>query len=105
MPYKGAEHMECKVMYKPGMSEQNCAEPCPPPDDRISVKIEHTMALLKELLMAMEDTYNQIYAKQLPEIPMDKPPETVSLNGCVDIVKMQADMALSSFMEIKRGLV
>lgn len=103
MPYKGAEHMECKGMYVPGMAEPNNA-PCQL-EDKIASKIELTMAVLKELLMVMEDTYNALYAKQLPDMPMDKPPEPVSLNGCVDIVKMQADMALRSFMEIKRGLV
>lgn len=77
---------------------------CPPPTESINDKLTETMAALKELLMAMDDTSMVIFGMPCPQ-PGDKPPEPNCLNGMVDTIRAQAKLALGAFMEMRKKLV
>lgn len=97
MPY-GNETYEVK-----GISGYGTAD-CPPPTESINDKLAETMAALKELLMAMDDTSMVIFGMPCPQ-PVDKMTEPNCLNGTVDTIRTQAKLALGAFMEMRKKLV
>lgn len=77
---------------------------CPPQTETVNNKLADTMALLKELMMAMDDTSMVIFGIPCPQ-PVDKMPEPNCLNGTVDTIRAQAKLALGAFMEMRKKLV
>lgn len=86
----------------------NCAsEPmlvCEAPVCSIGGVVEDTMGTLKELLMAMDDTYNALYGGPMPK-PQEKGPEPGCLSALVESVNYQAHMALGAFMDMRKRMV
>lgn len=81
-----------------------CTEEIMPPNESINDKLVVTMAVLKELLVAMDDTSKVIFGMPCPQ-PDDKLPEPNCLNGTVDIIRVQAKLALGAFIEMRKKLV
>lgn len=75
-----------------------------PPTESINDKLVETMAVLKELLMAMDDTSIVIFGMPCPQ-PVEKMPEQNCLNGTVDTIRTQAKLAMGAFMEMRKKLV
>lgn len=97
MPY-GSETYEVKGIGGYGTAD------CPQQTETVNNKLADTMALLKELLMAMDDTSMVLFGMPCPQ-PVDKPPEPNCLIGTADTIREQAKRALGVFMEMRKKLV
>lgn len=80
--------------------------PISEPINTMSNRVNETIAMLKELLMAMDDTSIALFGN-LMDRPMhdDMPKEMKCMDDAVNVVAEQARTALATFMQIRKRLV
>lgn len=66
--------------------------------------VETTMDTMKELLMALDDT-NKILFGQPAYMPEDKMPEPTCYAESIRVIREQANLALTRFIDIRKRLV
>lgn len=96
MPY-GTEQYEVKGI---GGFE---TVPSEPPKPTLKDNLDETCAILKELLMAMNDSHLAMFGEECPK-PNEPLPEPCSLYATSALVLGQAHLALDAFLAIRKKL-
>ena len=96
MPY-GSEQYEVK-----GIGGYD-ATPCEPPQATVKDNLDETCAILKELLMCMNDSRLAMFGEESPK-PKEPLPEPCNLYAASALVLGQAHSALDAFLAIRKKL-
>lgn len=94
--------------YTGTMNAENLtpAKPINEPINTMNNRVNETIAMLKELLMAMDDTSIALFGNIVDRpIHGDMPKEMKCMDDAVNVVAEQARTALATFMEIRKRLV
>ena len=88
------------IYYKVDCDEMVSAEP---PRETFQGKLDHTMGSLKELNMALDDTWTCLFGKRQTE-PVSDNVDMGCMDDQINVIQMQANMALGKFIEIRKRL-
>lgn len=84
----------------------NIGMTCETPINTMNNRVNETIAMLKELLMAMDDTSIALFGNLMDRpIHGDMPKDLKCMDDAVNVVEEQARTALATFMEIRKRLV
>lgn len=95
--YTGNTNVELKV-------EKTMVEKPPEPVETTANVVDTTMATMKELLMALDDT-NKILFGQPAFMPESAMPEPSCYAESIRVIREQANLALTRFIDIRKRLV
>lgn len=76
------------------------------PINTMNNRINETMGMLKELLMAMDDTAIVLFGRPIDSpAKTEMPQEAKCMDDALNIVEEQARIAMARFMEMRKRLV
>ena len=90
--------------YREPVGTMGVGTTCEPPIETIAERLDQTMGMLKELLIAMDDTSLQLFGTACPPA-IEKPPEPKNMADVATCIRAQTRVAMDNFMAIRKKLV